>query len=442
MLLIHSGKLITRDSKNPFIADGAVAIDGNLIAAVGESAVLKASFPDAEQMDAKGRLIMPGFINTHMHYYSTFARGMQTDSKPAMNFLDILEGLWWRLDKKLTLDDVFYSAVAPMIEQIRCGVTSVIDHHAGPCSVTGSLFKLAEAASLVGIRSNLCYEVSDRDGEAIADAGIKENADFIRYCQEKKSDMIKGLMGMHAQMTISEKTMAKVTETAEGLNAGYHVHAAEAAEDLADAKEKYGCGVVQRLHKAGVLSEKSIVVHAIHISDEEIGLLKESGVAVVHNPESNMGNAVGTSPVLKMMEAGVLLGLGTDAYTADMTESLKAANVLHKHAAGVPSVGWAEPPAMLFENNRTIMNRFIEGQVGILQAGACADVILVDYDPPTPLNANTIDSHILFGVTGRHVDTTIVNGKLRMKDRQLVDIDGEALLAKSREQAEALWKRI
>jgi putative selenium metabolism protein SsnA len=442
MLLIGNGKIITRDSACPVIENGAVAVDGCLIKETGATAALKAKYPDAEYIDARGRLVMPGFINAHMHYYSTFARGLNLGGKPATTFGEILAGLWWRLDKQLTLEDVYYSCVGPMIDQVRSGVTSVIDHHASPFAVEGSLFKIAEAAKLFGLRSNLCYETSDRDGEEIAAAGIRENADFAKYCNERNDDMLKALFGMHAQMTISEKTLNRCLEAAAGAGVGFHVHAAEGIEDVIDGVSKYGLRVIERLHKYGVLSEKSIAVHCIHITGEELAMLKESKVAVVHNPQSNMGNAVGVSPVLDMLKAGVLVGLGTDGYTADMTESLKTAAILHKHAKALPSVAWAEPHTMLFENNKRIMERFISGKVGTLKPEHYADIIIVDYKGPTPVNADTLNSHVLFGITGRHVDTTIINGKIIMKERELVTVDEEGLLAKSRELAQKLWERI
>ena len=442
MILIGNGKVVTRDDDNLFLENGAVAIDGKTIKKVGETAALRAKYPDAEFLDAKGKLIMPGFINAHMHYYSTFARGISLGGKPATTFGEVLSGLWWRLDKQLTLDDVYYSCIGPMIDEVRSGVTSVIDHHASPFAVTGSLFKIAEAAKLFGIRSNLCYETSDRDGEQIAEAGIKENVDFAKYCKSQNDDMLTALFGMHAQMTISEKTLAKCIDAAAGEGIGFHIHAAEGIEDVIDAIAKHGLRVVERLHKHGVLSKKSIAVHCIHVTDEEIEMLKESAVAVVHNPQSNMGNAVGVSPVLDFLKRGVLVGMGTDGYSADVLDSYKTAAIIHKHAKGIPSVAWDEPPVMLFENNRTIMKRFIKGKIGIIAPDALADIIIVDYKGPTPVNADTINSHILFGITGRHVDTTVINGKIVMKDRVLLNIDEEALMAKSREQAEKLWKRI
>ncbi|MDR2482827.1 MAG: putative aminohydrolase SsnA [Treponema sp.] len=442
MLLIGNGTVITRDSACPFIENGAVAVEGALIKETGETAALRAKYPGAEYIDAKGRLVMPGFINAHMHYYSTFARGIALGGKPATTFGEVLSGLWWRLDKQLTLEDVYYSCAGPMIDEVRSGVTSVIDHHASPCAVEGSLFKIAEAAKLFGIRSSLCYETSDRDGEGIAEAGIRENADFAKYCQERNDDMLTALFGMHAQMTISAKTLDRCVEAASAAGIGFHIHAAEGIEDVVDAIAKHGMRVIERLHKHGVLSEKSIAVHCIHITGEEMDLLKSSGAAVVHNPQSNMGNAVGVSPALDMLKRGVLVGMGTDGYAADVLESYKTAAILHKHAKGIPSAAWAEPPVMLFENNKRIMERFIKGKVGTLAQGCYADIIIVDYQGPTPVNAGTINSHILFGVSGRHVDTTIINGKVIMRDRALINIDEEALMAKSREQARKLWERI
>lgn len=442
MILVGNGLVITRDDNNTLIENGAVLIDGKVIKEIGETNALKAKYPEAEFKDAKGRLIMPGFINAHMHYYSTFARGMSTDSPPAILFSQVLKGLWWRMDKKLTMDDVYYSALAPMVDQIKCGVTTAVDHHASPYAVEGSLFKIAEAAKEVGIRSNLCYETSDRDGMEIRDAGIKENVDFIKYCNELNDDMLKGLFGFHASMTISDETLDKSLEAIAGLDSGFHVHSAEGIEDLADSMEKYRMGVVERWFNRGVLNKKSIVIHGIHISNAEKDMLKESDTAVVHNPESNMGNAVGTSPVLDMMERDILLGLGTDGYTCDMTESYKVTNILHKHAKGIPSVGWGEPPKMLFENNRKIIERHIDGTVGVLQEGAYADLIIVDYDAWTPITPDNVNSHILFGVSGRQVDTTIVNGQIVMDEREMKTVDDKRIMARSRELAKDFWSRV
>ncbi|HBE80637.1 MAG TPA: putative aminohydrolase SsnA [Firmicutes bacterium] len=442
MLLVGNGLVITRDDKNTIIQDGCVAIQDNLIVEVGSTAELKGKFHAARFIDAEHKLIMPGLINTHMHFYSTFARGMASKSAPPTNFLEILERLWWKLDKVLTLDDIYYSAMIPIIDCIKTGTTTVFDHHASPNTVHGSLFKIAEATGEAGLRSCLCYEVSERDGGQIADYGIQENIDFINYCNQEKNPLLKGMFGLHASLTLSDRILDKCVNENNATGAGFHIHAAEGIQDLQDAKDKYGMGVVERLDARGILGEKSIAVHCVHISPQEIEILKNSGTNVVHNPESNMGNAVGVSPVLEMFHHGVRMGLGTDGYTSDMFESFKAANCLHKHASQHPSAAWGEIPHMLFENNRKIAAEYFEKPVGRLATGAYADLIVVDYFPPTRLSAENVNSHLLFGVSGRSVETTVINGQVVMENRKLTTLDEEAICTKSRELADKLWERI
>ena len=442
MILVGNGKVITQNPANPLIEDGCIVIDGNLIVEVGNSKELLEKYKGAEFIDAKGKIIMPGLINTHHHIYSSFARGMALDGEPGANFMGILEKLWWRLDKELTLEDTKYSAYSTLIECIKNGVTTVFDHHASPFHVKDSLFTIGEVSKELGIRSCLCYEVSDRDGEKVLKEGIEENIDFIKYANTNEQDMVKGMFGLHASFTLSDNSLQKCREAMEGVNAGYHVHTAEGIDDLYDSLSKYGKRVVQRLYDFDILGEKSLAVHCIHTNGLEMDMLKDTKTNVAHNPESNMGNAVGTSPVIEMMKRGVRVGLGTDGYTSDMFESMKVANIIHKHHLCDPRAAWGEVPTMLFENNRKIANVYFNKPLGVLKEGAYADVIIVDYTPHTPMTANNINGHILFGMTGRSVDTTIINGKVLMKDRQLVNIDEIEVLQKSREVSNKLWERI
>jgi putative selenium metabolism protein SsnA len=441
MLLVGNGRLITHDDHLPLIEDGCVAIQNGLIAEVGATVDLRRGYPAAQFVDARRRIIMPGLINTHMHLYSTFARGMALKDAPPGNFLQILDRLWWRLDKVLTLDDVYVSAMVPLIDCIKNGTTTIFDHHSSPSAVTGSLFRIAEAAHEAGVRSCLSYEVSDRDGAQVAAQSIEENRTFLQHCKQGGDGMLKGLFGLHASFTLSDKTLARSRELAGELDAGFHVHTAEAREDLAQCQREYGKRIVQRFHDQGILGSKTIAVHCIHLDDNEIGLLQASKTNVVHNPESNMANAVGCAPVLDMLRRGVRVGLGTDGYTCDMFESLKVANLLHKHQTCQPSAGWAEPPAMLFGENAAIATECFGRSVGKLFPGAYADVIIVDYDPPTPLCASNIASHILFGISGRSVVTTIIAGRILMQDRKLLVIDEEEIMVKARVSAAKLWQR-
>jgi cytosine/adenosine deaminase-related metal-dependent hydrolase len=198
---------------------------------------------------------------------------------------------------------------------------------------------------------------------------------------------------------------------------------------------------VQRWIYFGILKATTLLAHCVHIDDHDIDALRASRTNVIHNPQSNMGNAVGCAPVLEMMRCGVRVGLGTDGYTADMFESMKAANLLLKHHAGDPRVAWAEPPQMLFHENTRIASECFGSPVGQLVPGAHADIILVNYDPPTPMNAANLNGHIHFGFTGGAVETVLIGGQVVMDSRQLLGLDEKEVMAKSRSAAAEMWKR-
>jgi putative selenium metabolism protein SsnA len=441
MILIGNGQLITQNETCPLLEDGCVAVDGSVIADFGTTQEMKQKYPQGTFYDAKGCVIMPGLINTHGHIYSAFARGMiLNDGKVSKNFSQILENLWWRVDRALQLTEIEYSAYATYIEGIKNGVTTVYDHHASAGHVPESLFTIADVAKTLGVRTSLCYEVSDRDGQRIADMGIQENADFIDFAKKQNSDMVKGLFGLHASFTLSDETLEKCVDAANG--AGFHVHVAEGVDDLYDSIEKYGKRVVERLFDEQILGPQTLAVHCIHINAREMDILKHTDTMVVHNPESNMGNAVGCSAVLHMMEKGLLMGLGTDGYTTDMLESFKVANILHKHNMGDPSVAWGETAQMLLRNNAAICARHFEKPLGVIDNGALADIIVVDYDAPTPITADNTASHILFGMMGRSVISTMINGQFVMKDRVIQTVNEREVMQKTREVAEDFWKRV
>ena len=437
MLVIGNGKLFTRNDEMPFVENGAVAIEGTKIAAVGETEVIKKQYGDAEFIDAKGGVIMPAFINTHEHIYSAMARGLSIKGYNPKGFLDILDGQWWTIDRHLTLEQTKYSAVETLISCIRNGVTTVFDHHASFGQIGGSLFTIADVAKELGVRACLCYEISDRDGMDKARESVMENAEFIRYALKDDTDMIAGMMGMHAQFTISDATM-ELAAANKPDEVGYHIHVAEGIEDLHDCLKKYGKRIVDRLMDFNILGEKTLLGHCIYINPHEMDLIKDTNTMVVHNPESNMGNACGCPPTMEIVHRGILTGLGTDGYTHDMTESFKVANVLHKHHLCDANAAWGEVPQMLFEGNAKIANRYFKKQLGVLKEGAAADVIVTDYIPLTPMDASNVNGHILFGMTGRSVVTTVCNGKVLMKNRELVGLDEEKILYEVREEAKKL----
>ena len=442
MILLANGKVITRDSDGTgYLSDGGVVTDGGKIVEVGSTASLKAKYPQAEFVDAKGGVIMPGLINAHTHIYSALARGLSIVGNNPTNFYEVLDGTWWAIDRNLDLEATRASAQALVIDSIKQGVTTIFDHHASFCEIPGSLMKIAEVTKEFGMRASLCYEVSDRDGEEKSLQSVQENKDFIDYCEKNPSDMLKAMFGGHALFTISDKTFDRMNEANNG-RVGYHIHVSEGMNDVYDSLRNYGRRPVQRLQDHGILGPKTILGHCIHVNTAEMDIIKATDTMCVNNPESNMGNAVGISPVLQLYKKGILIGMGTDAYTNDMLESLKVALCSQRHNACMPNVAWCEVTDMLFKNNAKMAERCGFPTLGVLKPGAASDVIVMDYKPYTPFSDANIDGHMIFGMTGRQCQTTMINGKILMKDRVLTEIDEEAVNAHVLESAKRLWGRL
>ncbi|MGI5935879.1 MAG: putative aminohydrolase SsnA [Oscillospiraceae bacterium] len=441
MLLIGNGKVLTRNEEEPYFENGAVVTEGETIKEAGDFGELRRKYPQAEFVDARGGIIMPGFINAHTHIYSALARGLSIKGYSPANFLEILEGMWWNIDRHLDLESVRASARATVMDCIRQGVTAIFDHHASYCQIRGSLFAIGEVTREMGLRACLCYEVSDRDGEEKCLEGIRENVEFIRYARELSGDMLKGMFGIHALFTVSDRTLERCVEANNGM-AGFHLHVSEGLNDLNYTLQKYGKRPVYRLRDWGILGDRTILAHCIHVNSAEMDLIRATNTMVVNNPQSNMGNAVGCSPVLQMFEKGILVGLGTDAYTHDMLESAKAALAIQRHNAGLPNVAWREVTEMLFYNNARIAARFFDKPLGILKPGAAADVIVMDYRPYTPFSHENADGHMLFGMSGSQCRTTVVNGRVLMKDGEFTSIDEEKIKADIRLTAGKLWKSL
>lgn len=439
-MLITNGTLVTFGEDNRLVPDGAILIEGDQIAAVGTTSELTRRFPEEEVLDARGRLIMPGMICAHTHFYGAFARGMSSKTEPPSNFPQILEYLWWRLDKSLNLDDVRFSALVCLVDAIRNGTTTLLDHHASPHAVAGSLDVIADAVTEAGLRACLCYEVSDRDGEEVAIAGIEENERFIK---EVKGDLLASTFGLHASMTLSDQTLEQAVEVARDLDVGFHIHVAEDKADVADSLKRSGLRVVERLEKAGILGEKTIAAHCVHIDAYETDTLRETGTKVAHNPRSNMNNAVGVADVLRMLSRKIVVGLGNDGFSNNMFSEMKTTYLLHKLAQEDPrAMGADQVLDMAVRNNARIAGLFFSKPLGELSVGAYADVILLDYMPTTPMDAGNLPWHLIFGIDGGQVSTTIVGGKVLMKDRQLLTLDEEPITARSQDLARKLWARM
>jgi cytosine/adenosine deaminase-related metal-dependent hydrolase len=276
----------------------------------------------------------------------------------------------------------------------------------------------------------------------VAQDGIDENVDFIKRCRREQDGQLKALFGLHASFTITDATMDKAAEAGKALGSGFHVHTAEAKSDQDFNQKNFGMRVVERLHKYGILGPKTIAAHCVHVNEREMDLLKKTDTAVAHNPQSNMNNAVGVADIITMFGKGILVGLGTDAMTVNMLEEVRAALWVHHLARNNPSVGFMESLSTLAVNNARIANRYWEPKVGELREGYAADIILMDYYPPTPFNENSFLGHLGFGLSQSFVDATICAGKILMEGKKLtIDVDEEEIAAKSLELSTRLWER-
>ena len=443
-LLIHNLVIFTNDDENNILSGCGVAIAGTRIHEVGPESPLKEKYAHFRQIDAAGRLLMPGLINTHMHFYSTFARGLALTAKPK-NFEEILTMLWWQLDSALDSEAVYYSTLVAAITAIKHGVTSVIDHHASPNAVSGSLDRIEDALTSVGLRGVLCYEISDRDGKEISLQGLGENTRYIQKCQsakEKDPDhLFDALVGLHASFTLKNDTLIQAAELSRSLKRGCHIHLLEDEVDRDKTLEKYGVGVVERLLEYGILGENTIAAHAIHLDEQEMDLLAQTQTIVAHNPQSNMNNAVGRTNIFELLRRGVLIGIGTDGMSPDLIPDVRTSLLLHKHDLKNYNTGWYEIQQMTLKNNPTIFQRVSGQKVGKIAPGYLADMILVDYYPPTRFSSDSFWGHFLFGIADAVVDTTIINGQIIMKNKQLQHIDEDKIAVESRRCAERVWER-
>ncbi len=448
-MLITHGTLVTMGTPNEIVPDGALYVEGERIADLGPSAELEARYPEAGRLEAGGRVVLPGLVCAHTHFYGAFARGLALSGEPAANFPEILEKLWWRLDKALWPEDMHYSALVCLVDAIRHGTTTLVDHHASQGHIGGSLDQIADAVDQAGVRACLCYEVTDRDGKQAMQAGIEENVRFARRVRNRPpggSQRIAASFGLHASLTLSEETLKACREAAESLGVGFHLHVAEDKADVADSLRRSGLRVVERLRKLRILGPTTLAAHCVHVDRIETEILLDSGTMVVHNPRSNMNNAVGTADLPWMLKIGIPVGLGNDGFSNNMFTEMAVAYLVHKQAKGDPRTLPADRVIqMIWNHNARIARVLFPGlgpQFGQLARGAPADVVLVDYHPPTPLTAGNLPWHVVFGMDGTGVDTTIVAGQVLMRHRKLLILDEVAIMAKARELAGRLWQRI
>ena len=441
-MLITNAIVVTGETPNRVLPGHSLLLSGSHILEIGPSAKLDRAHPKARKLDANGQLVLPGGICAHTHFYGTFARGLAVPPPAPRDFPEILEMLWWRLDRSLSEEDVRVSALVCLADAIRHGTTTVFDHHASPACVDGCLDVIADAVEQAGVRAVLCYEVSDRDGPGSADAGIKENVRFLKRLRSNPSTRLAAMFGLHASLTLSGATL-QACRAAWPADEGFHIHVAEHEQDEYDSLQKSNMRVVERLQNHEILGEKTIAAHCVHVDAAEIATLKDTRTWVAHQPRSNMNNAVGTAPVESMLRAGVRVCLGNDGFSNAMWDEWKAAYLLHKAVTRDPRrMDGGLVMQMALANNAALASTFFqEAPVGQVVRGAMADLMLVDYHSPTPVTADNFAWHVVFGLQPSMVTTTIAAGRVLMKDRKLTTLDEARIAARARELAPRVWRR-
>ncbi len=433
MRLYEPAFVITNDEADRVLEGGCVGVEGDRIAYVGTPE--EAPRGVEERIRLPSGVLMPGLIVAHTHLYGFFARGL-APSTPPRDFLAVLEGMWWRLDTALTLDDVYWSAMGAAVEALLCGTTTLMDHHASPSCIAGSLERIAQAVGQVGIRTLLSYEISDRHGHDEALRGLEENERAMLLASQRPG-WLAARTGLHASFTLEDRTLDAVAERTNAV----HVHVAEDEVDVRLSLQRHGEGVIARLARRGLLTPDTILVHGCHLSRQELDRIAHAGATLVHNPRSNMHNGVGTLDLGACAEAGVRLALGTDGMGQDPCPEMLGALLLHRHQVRSPSSGWDVVKDMYCRGNAEVASAAFGLPLGRLSVGAAADFIVRSYDPPTPLTTETWWAHQLFGLGHAPVERVVVGGRELVRGGEPVWLDLHAIRSACRAQAARLWAR-
>jgi putative selenium metabolism protein SsnA len=435
--ILGSGTVVTCLGRPEVVVDGGVAWAGDTILEVGPFESLVNAHPEARLVDARGGLILPGLVNLHHHFYSSLARGLDP-GRPLNDFGEILDGLWWRLDRALDADTVRLSAELALADSIRWGATTVFDHHASPSVIDGSLELIARAVERAGLSAVLCYEVTDRNGHEDAVRGLEENLEFFRA--RRDDARIRGMLGFHASFTVDDRTIAEAAERRpEGM--GCHIHVAEDRLDLRMSKMVYDAGPIERLERHGLVDDRTLAVHCIHLGSDDRRRLAERGAVIVHNPESNANNGVGRLDLEGAAADGCRIGLGTDGMSSAMLGSLRAAFLGLRGGSRDPRLGFSVVPDLLAVNAETAGRILDQPMLGRLRPGAPADLCALDTAPPTPVTAENLFAHLVYGCACSPVRHTVARGRILMEDHRLTTLDPEAITRDALDAAPELWER-
>lgn len=420
------------------VRTGSLRIEGATVAEAGPHVSPERG---DQAIDCHGAVVMPGLVNGHTHLYAALATGMPAPSPAPTNFLEILERVWWRLDRALDEPTIQVCATVGALDALRCGVTTLIDHHASPSCIDGSLDVLERGIEPVGLRGVLAYEVTDRNGLSGAAAGLAENRRYIQRCQERRDGRFAGMVGAHAAFTLSDDTLGACAQLAADSDTGVHIHVAEDPCDDVLCQDRYGASLLERLERCGILelgnpvATASILAHCTHLSAADARTLSVRVGAVAHNPRSNMNNRVGHAPIGDL--TNVLLGtdgIGSDILTEAKFAWLKALD------AGVDTA--CIDVMDMLGHAAQIAGEALGIRLGRLEPGAVADVVVTDYVPATPIGTQNAGAHIIYALGPQHVRAVMADGEWILRNRRHVRLDERSIRRRAAAVASDLWSRM
>ena len=432
-LLIH-GRMVNPGGAPAFLDEGYIIINGDRIESLGSQTPVEETVD--EVIDLNGKTVLPGMINAHTHLYSALALGMPPPTPRPRNFVEHLQTIWWKLDRALDEASILASFEAGLVAALRAGVTTVIDHHSSQESISGSLDILVDTARRFGVTISPSFEITDRNGRRGFDAALRENLDT--HAKFRDDPFVHPMIGLHASFTLSEESLTAIRKALEESDDwGIHIHVAEDRADQEDAERKGYPSVVQRLLAHDLVNNHSLFIHGLHMIPEDIRILKDTGVALVHNPTSNANKQVG-----HLGEAAFAIlnvGLGTDGMQANMLAEAKEGTLIRSSQPPINAEN-VDYTRLLFANNPDIASRLFGIPLGHLMPGCQADLAIYDYHPRTEINEANWPGHVLYGL-GLPSDV-LTRGRFRIRDGEFQQLDEDDILTRARKESVRLWAAI
>lgn len=391
--------------------------------------------PDVETIDARGAFLIPGLVIGHAHLYGAFMRGCPLPPLNSINFREQLEQLYWRVDGALDLEGAYHSAASLAMDHIRCGVTTIFDHHASGADIAGTLGQLKKAwVDEIGLRALFCFETSDRFD---VDACIRENVDFHA---KGASEMHGSMFGMHASLSLSDRTLDKIREAIGDMP--LHVHVGESLEDEIESENRYGKRIVERFADKDLVTPNSLFAHCVNIDEREAALMREHGVTAALNVTSNLNTGNGIPDYRLFRRNRIPCVIGNDSLGSNFAADIR--NTMFGMHLRTQNPWWFGYSMLLdcVRNGYDYASRMLGVQLGRFLPGYQADFALAEYVPPTDIDADNAWGHVLDGVFNSYRPRSLwCAGKPKMRDYQVL-FDEEAICAGARKAARALWRRM